>query len=92
MTKSELITKLAARFPQLALTDADVAVNAIFDAMISTLGNGQRIEVRGFGTFKINYRPARSGRNPKTGDKVPVPPKHVPYFKPGKTLRVRVDK
>ena len=92
MTKSELIAKLAARYPQLVAKDAEVAVNAILKAMSSTLVSGQRIEIRGFGSFGINYRPPRTGRNPKTGERVLVPEKHVPHFKAGKELRHRVDK
>jgi len=91
MTKSELIAKLARRYPQLVAKDAEIAVNAIFDAMTSSLVSGQRIEIRGFGSFNINYRPSRIGRNPKSGEKVPVPEKHVPHFKAGRELRERVD-
>jgi integration host factor subunit beta len=92
MTKSELITRLAGRYPQLVAKDAELAVNAIFNAMSSALVGGQRIEIRGFGSFGANYRPPRTGRNPKTGEKVLVPEKHVPHFKAGKELRYRVDK
>lgn len=91
MTKSELIIKLAERYPQLAAKDAEFAVNAILDAMTTSLVKGQRIEIRGFGSFGINHRPPRTGRNPKTGEKVPVPEKFVPHFKAGKELRQRVD-
>ncbi len=91
MTKSELIAKLARRHPQLVAKDAEIAVNAIFDAMTSSLVSGQRIEIRGFGSFNINYRPSRIGRNPKSGEKVPVPEKHVPHFKAGRELRERGD-
>jgi integration host factor subunit beta len=91
MTKSELIAKLAARFPQLVLKDAELSVKAILDAMASKLAAGERIEVRGFGSFSLNYRPPRLGRNPKTGAKVQVPEKYVPHFKAGKELRERVD-
>jgi integration host factor subunit beta len=91
MTKSELIAKLAARFPQLVMKDAELSVKAILDAMTEKLSGGKRIEIRGFGSFSLNYRPPRLGRNPKTGEKVQVPEKYVPHFKAGKELRERVD-
>jgi integration host factor subunit beta len=91
MTKSELIAKLAARFPQLVVKDAELSVKAILDAMSEKLAAGKRIEIRGFGSFSLNYRPPRLGRNPKTGEKVQVPEKYVPHFKAGKELRERVD-
>ena len=71
--------------------DADFAVKMILDALTSALVKGDRIEIRGFGSFALNYRPPRIGRNPKSGDKVQVPAKHVPHFKAGKELRERVD-
>ncbi len=91
MTKSELIARLALRFPQLVAKDADLAVKMILDAMSETLSKGDRIEIRGFGSFSLNYRPPRVGRNPKSGVKVEVPAKYVPHFKAGKELRLRVD-
>ena len=91
MTKSELIAKLAARYPQLVAKDAELAVKMILDAMTQSLTQGQRIEIRGFGSFALNSRPPRIGRNPKSGDTVMVPEKRVPHFKPGKELRERVD-
>ncbi|AHB06979.1 integration host factor subunit beta [Pandoraea sp. XJJ-1] len=91
MTKSELVNQLAARFPQLVLKDADFAVKTILDAMADALARGHRIEIRGFGSFGLNRRPPRVGRNPKSGEKVMVPEKFVPHFKPGKELRERVD-
>lgn len=91
MTKSELIASLAARYPQLVAKDAELAVKTILEAMAVSLAQGQRIEIRGFGSFSLNYRPPRTGRNPKTGTKVSVPEKHVPHFKAGKELRERVD-
>jgi integration host factor subunit beta len=91
MTKSELIARLAERFPQLVAKDADFAVKMILDALTSALVKGDRIEIRGFGSFALNYRPPRTGRNPKSGDKVQVPEKYVPHFKAGKELRERVD-
>ena len=91
MTKSELIERLAARFPQLAAKDAEFAVKMVLDAMSAALVRGDRIEIRGFGSFALNYRPPRTGRNPKSGEKVQVPAKYVPHFKAGKELRERVD-
>jgi integration host factor subunit beta len=91
MTKSELIAKLAGRFPQLVAKDADYAVKMVLDAMTAALTRGDRIEIRGFGSFALNYRPPRIGRNPKSGEKVHVPEKYVPHFKAGKELRERVD-
>lgn len=92
MTKSELIEKLAERHPQLGLRDVDMAVNAMLNAMSEALASGHRIEIRGFGSFSLTTRPSRTGRNPKTGEKVEVPAKRVPHFKPGKELRERVGK
>jgi len=91
MTKSELIARLAGRYPQLVAKDAEFAVKTILDTMTLSLVSGQRIEIRGFGSFGLNYRPPRTGRNPKSGDKVQVPEKFVPHFKAGKELRERVD-
>ncbi|NJD35273.1 MAG: integration host factor subunit beta [Betaproteobacteria bacterium] len=91
MTKSELIARLAERFPQLVAKDADFAVKMMLDALTSALVQGDRIEIRGFGSFALNFRPPRIGRNPKSGDKVQVPEKYVPHFKAGKELRERVD-
>ena len=91
MTKSDLIARLAERFPQLVAKDADFAVKMILDAMSEALAKGDRIEIRGIGSFSLNYRPPRVGRNPKSGDKVSVPEKWVPHFKAGKELRERVD-
>jgi integration host factor subunit beta len=91
MTKSDMIARLAERFPQLVAKDADFAVKMILDALSEALAKGDRIEIRGFGSFSLNYRPPRVGRNPKSGDKVSVPEKWVPHFKAGKELRERVD-
>jgi len=91
MTRSELIARLAERYPQLVLKDAEFAVRTILDAMSRTLADGHRIEIRGFGSFALSHRPPRVGRNPKSGEKVMVPGKRVPHFKPGKELRERVD-
>ena len=92
MTKSDLVARLAERFPQLVTKDADCAVKMILDTMAEALAKGDRIEIRGFGSFALNYRPPRVGRNPKSGDKVSVPEKWVPHFKAGKELRECVDK
>ncbi len=91
MTRSDLISRLAERYPQLLAKDTELAVKVILDAMSETLAQGGRIEIRGFGSFALNYRPPRTGRNPKTGEKVQVPAKYVPHFKAGKELRERVD-
>lgn len=91
MTKSELIACLAERYPQLVAKDADFVVKTILDAIAEALALGQRVEIRGFGSFSLNRRPPRIGRNPKSGDKVMVPEKRAPHFKPGKELRERVD-
>ncbi|MBK7953522.1 MAG: integration host factor subunit beta [Candidatus Accumulibacter sp.] len=93
MTRSELISRLAAHshFAQLTATDAELSVKAILDALSEALARGDRIEVRGFGSFALNYRPPRQGRNPKTGETVLVPAKKVPHFTPGKELRERVE-
>ncbi len=91
MTKSELIALLASRYPQLALRDMDFAVKTVLDSMTQALANGQRIEIRGFGSFSLSTRSPRVGRNPKSGEKVLVPGKQVPHFKAGKELRERVD-
>lgn len=91
MTRSDLIEKLAELHPQLLTKDADFAVKVILDALTGSLAKGGRVEIRGFGSFGLNYRPPRLGRNPKTGDKVKVPAKYVPHFKAGKELRDRVS-
>jgi integration host factor subunit beta len=92
MTKSELIEKLATRFPQLLAKDAGLVVKTILEAMADTLSKGNRIEIRDFGSFENIHRKPRIGRNPKTGVKVDVPAKYVPHFKAGKELRERVDR
>jgi integration host factor subunit beta len=91
MTKSELIERLAQQQPQLAYRDLELAVKTVLELMTQQLASGERIEIRGFGSFSLHYRPGRVGRNPKTGDPVSLPEKHVPHFKPGKELRERVD-
>lgn len=92
MTKSELIARLAKRFPQLVAKDADFAVRIILDEIVAALERGDRIETRGFGSFEIRRKPPRIGRNPRTGEKVQVPAKYVPHFKAGKELRECVDR
>ena len=92
MTKSELITLLSDKFSQLVHKDAELSVKTIIDSLGKTLSEGGRVEIRGFGSFSLNHRPARLGRNPKTGEKVNVPEKYVPHFKPGKELKIKVDK
>jgi integration host factor subunit beta len=91
MTRSDLIARLAERHQQLLAKDAELSVKVILDTLAGTLARGGRIEIRGFGSFSLNYRPPRIGRNPKSGDRVQVPAKHVPHFKAGKELRERVD-
>lgn len=91
MTKSELISALAAKQPQLDYRDVELAVKELLEQMSAALSTAERIEVRGFGSFSLHYRPPRIGRNPKTGAAVHVPDKFVPHFKPGKELRERVD-
>ena len=92
MTRSELIGRLTSRHPQLTQKDTELVVAEILDAIQMALAQGNRVEIRGFGTFALNYRPPRTGRNPKTGDSVSVPEKWVPHFKAGKPLRERVDR
>jgi len=91
MTKSELIDLLSAEQNQLGYRDVELAVKVILESLTNALSSGERIEVRGFGSFTLHHRQARVGRNPKTGNSVTVPDKHVPHFKPGKELRQRVD-
>ena len=91
MTKSELITTLTNRLPSLKEEDVSFSVGLVLEAIRSTLEKGGRAEIRGFGSFAINYRPPRNGRNPKSGEQVSVPAKYVPHFKPGKELKDRVN-
>ncbi len=91
MTRSDLVEELANRFGQLTQRDAEYAVKAILDAMGEALVRGHRIEIRGFGSFSVNRRPPRLGRNPRSGEAVAIPEKRVPHFKPGKALREAVD-
>lgn len=91
MTKSELIDRLAELQNHLHHLDVELGVKTILEQMSASLASGERIEVRGFGSFSLHYRAPRMGRNPKTGEPVALPGKHVPHFKPGKSLRERVD-
>jgi integration host factor subunit beta len=91
MTKSELIDILARNQGHLAYKDVELAVKSIIEQMSGSLAGGDRIEIRGFGSFSLHYRPPRMGRNPKTGESVALTGKHVPHFKPGKELRERVN-
>jgi integration host factor subunit beta len=92
MTKSELIEAIAAKQTQLSLKDVELAVKSVLEQMSDALSSGERIEIRGFGSFSLHYREPRLGRNPKTGDAVDLTGKYVPHFKPGKELRERVNK
>jgi len=91
MTKSELIERIAQKQAQLAHRDVELAVKMMLEHMAERLASGDRIEIRGFGSFSLHFRPGRVGRNPKTGAPVSLPAKYVPHFKPGKELRERVD-
>ncbi len=91
MTKSELIDVLAKQQNHLVLKDVESAVKCILEQMNQALSTGERIEIRGFGSFSLRVRPPRIGRNPKTGESVALAKKHVPHFKPGKELRDRVN-
>jgi len=91
VTKSELIESLAKKQSYLALKDVELAVKCVIEKMNQALSSGERIEIRGFGSFSLHKRPPRTGRNPKTGEPVSLAEKHVPHFKPGKELRDRVD-
>ena len=91
MTKSELIEALVRQQPHLAQKDVELAVKCIIEKMNQALSSGERIEIRGFGSFSLHLRPPRMGRNPKTGESVALAKKYVPHFKPGKELRDRVD-
>ena len=91
MTRSDLIAALAFRFTHLTAKDAEIVVKEILDTLGDSLAKGGRIEIRGFGSFSLNFRAPRKGRNPKTGETVFVPGKYVPHFKAGKEMRERVD-
>ena len=91
MVKSELIARLAANQETLSLGDMELSINHILDRMSQVLSQGGRIEIRGFGSFSLHYRPPRRAHNPKTGERVFTQAKHTPHFKPGKDLRERVN-
>ncbi|MCD8514131.1 MAG: integration host factor subunit beta [Nitrincola sp.] len=91
MTKSELIERLIEQHPQLSVKDVELAVKTMLDHMTESLANGDRIEIRGFGSFSLHYRAPRIGRNPKTGESVSLDAKYVPHFKPGKEMRDQVN-
>ncbi|KAF3978552.1 MAG: integration host factor subunit beta [Methylococcales symbiont of Iophon sp. n. MRB-2018] len=91
MTKSKLIEALAGQLSHLAFKDVELAVNCVIEQIRETLSSGERVEIRGFGSFSLHHRAPRMGRNPKTGESVSLTAKHVPHFKPGKELRDRVN-
>ena len=92
MTKSELVQRLSEANPHLYQRDVEVIVTAIFDEIAAALARGDRVELRGFGAFSVKHRPARAGRNPRTGAHVPVDQKSVPFFKTGKEMRERLNR
>jgi integration host factor subunit beta len=91
MTKSELIESIARKQSQLGYKDIELVIKTLLEHMVSALSTGERIEIRGFGSFSLHYRPPRMGRNPKSGEPVSLSAKYVPHFKPGKDLRERVN-
>ena len=91
MTKSELVEIIASKQTQLSVKDVELAVKTVIEHMSQALAEGQRIEIRGFGSFSLHYRAPRTGRNPKTGEPVQLPAKYVPHFKPGKEMREEVN-
>lgn len=91
MTKAELVDEVA-RVVQLTKKQAETIVNIVFDSIVDSLRAGEKIELRGFGSFRLRSRKSRTGRNPKTGEKVEVPSKKIPYFKPGKELKELINK
>ena len=91
MTKYDLSEEVAQRYPRYSRREVETMVNAVFDSMTAALAQGERIELRGFGVFEVRQRPARQGRNPRTGAIVAVAAKRIPFFKVGKDLRARVD-
>ncbi len=92
MTKSDLIAQIAKGNDNLTQKDAEIIVDLIFDSMIDTLVQGEKIEIRGFGSFKVKQRDARTGRNPQTGESIDIPAKKVPSFKTGKQLQEMMNK
>ena len=91
MTKAELVDKIAEKKPGLTRKDVEAVVNTVLDSIKDALSNEDKVEIRGFGSFRIRHRRAKTGRNPKTGETVSVPPKKVPFFKAGKEMREMVD-
>ena len=91
MTKSDLIERVSVRVPHISKKDTETVVNTIFDSMTESLMQGDRIEIRGFGSFQVKIREAREGRNPKTGEEVKIPAKRTPFFKVGKELKERIE-
>ena len=91
MTKSDLIERVAIQVPHVSKKDTETVVNTIFDSMTESLMQGDRIEIRGFGSFQVKIREAREGRNPKTGEEVKIPAKRTPFFKVGKELKERIE-
>ena len=91
MTRSELVTLVADRLPYLTQKDAEIIVDTIFDSMVECLDQGERIEIRGFGSFAVKHRATREGRNPKTGETLHIPAKRMPHFKIGKELYERIN-
>jgi len=92
MTRSELITHVARSFPSLTHKVAEIIVDTIFDSIVDVLAQGDRINIRGFGTFKVKSREEREGRNPKTGESVRIPAKRFPFFRIGKELYERINR
>ena len=91
MIRSELVSRVHAAYPHLERREVETVIAALFDRIITALGDGQRIELRGFGAFSVRERGARTGRNPRTGQSVAIRPKRVPYFKAGKEMRERLN-
>jgi len=91
MTKSDLVAKVADRMPHISKKDTETIVNSVFESMAEVLKRGERIEIRGFGSFQVKIRESREGRNPKTGQVVSIPTKRTPFFKVGKELKERVN-
>lgn len=91
MVKSELIALISSKFTQLPEKDIELSINQILEYISDTLAKGERVEIRGFGSFSLHHRPSRNAHNPRTGAKVITIAKHAPYFKPGKELRDRVN-
>jgi integration host factor subunit beta len=91
MTKAELVDKIAEKKPGLTRKQVEVVVNTVLDGIKDALSREDKVEIRGFGSFRVRFRRAKEGRNPKTGETVHVPPKKVPFFKAGKEMREMVD-